>query len=94
MKAKVKKNKVTVSWKKIKKNKSGKKLLAQIKSIQVQYSADPKFEQNPVTKSVGKGKAKIVLKLNKETTYYVRVRYVGKDGYSNWTKPKKVKTKK
>ena len=31
--------------------------------------------------------------LKKKTTYYVRVRYAGADGYSNWSKVKKVKTK-
>ena len=38
-------------------------------------------------------KTKLTLKLKKKTTYYVRVRYVGADGYSNWSKVKKVKTK-
>lgn len=94
LKTKVKKNAVTVSWKKIKKTKKTKKLLAQIKGIQVQYSTDPKFKQKPATKNVGKNKTKIVLKLQKKTTHYIRVRYVGKDGYSKWTKVKKVKTKK
>ena len=37
-------------------------------------------------------KAKYTLKKN--TTYYIRIRYVGKDGVSKWTKAKKVKTKK
>ena len=93
VKAKAKKNSSTVSWKKIKKNKAGKKLLKQIKSIQVQYSTDPKFEQDPVTKNVGKKKTKVKLKLQKKTTYYIRVRYVGKDGVSRWSKVKRVKTK-
>ena len=93
VKAKAKKNKVTVSWKKIKKNKSGKKLLKQIKSIQVQYSTDPKFEQNINTKNVGKKKTKVKLKLQKKTTYYIRVRYVGNDGVSRWSKVKRVRTK-
>ena len=92
VKAKVKKNKVTVSWKKIKKNKAGKKLLKQIKSIQVQYSTDPSFK-DAVTKKVGKKKTKIKLKLQRKTTYYVRVRYVGADGVSRWSKVKRVKTK-
>lgn len=93
VKAKAKKNKVTVSWKKIKKNKSGKKLLEQIKSIQVRYSTDPKFKQNVKTKTVGKKKTKVTLKLQKKTTYYVRVRYKGSNGFSKWSKVKKVKTK-
>ena len=94
VKVKAKKNKVTVSWKKIKKNKKGKKLLKQIKSVQVQYSTDPKFRKNTKTKTVGKKKTKVKLKLKKRTTYYVRVRYVGKGGVSKWTKTKKVKTRK
>ncbi len=93
MKAKAKKNKVTVSWKKIKKNKTGKALLKQISSIQVQYSTDPGFTQNVSTKNVGKKKTKMKLKLQKKTTYYIRVRYVGNGGYSNWSGVKKVKTK-
>ena len=93
VKAKAKKNKVTVTWKKIKKTKKTKKLLSQIKGIQVQYAFDKGFTQNPVTKKVGKSKTKMVLKLQKKKTYYIRVRYVGSDGYSNWTKPQKVKIK-
>ena len=80
--------KVTVSWKKLKK-----KHLAQIKTIQIQYSTDPTFDQNPVTKTIGKNKTEVVLKLKKKTTYYIRLRYVGKDGFSNWSKVKKVKMK-
>ena len=41
VKATVKKNKVTVSWKKVK----DKALLKQIRSIQVQYAADKKFKK-------------------------------------------------
>ena len=94
VKAKAKKNKVTVSWKKIKKNKAGKKLLKQIKSIQVQYSTDKTFKKNVKTKTVGKKKTKIKLKLQKKTTYYVRVRYKGSNGFSKWSKEKRFKTKK
>ncbi len=93
LKAKAKKNKVTVSWKKIKKNKAGKKLLKQIKSIEVQYSTDNKFKKGVTTKKVGKSKTKITLKLKKKTTYYIRVRYKGSNGYSKWSSVKKVKTK-
>ena len=91
VKAKAKKNKVTVSWRKIKKK--NKALLAQIKGIQVQYSTDPKFEQNPVTKKIGKTKTKVTLNLKSKTAYYVRVRYMGNDGVSNWSRVKKVKAK-
>ena len=94
VKAKAKKNKVTVSWKKIKKNKAGKKLLKKIKSIQVQYSTDKAFITNVKTKTVGKKKTKVTLKLRKKTTYYIRVRYKGAKGFSKWSKVKKVKTKK
>ena len=93
VKAKAKKNKVTVSWKKIKKTQKTKALRAQIKSIQVQYATDPSFTQNVGTKTVGKNKTKAVLKLQRKTTYYVRVRYVGADGVSAWSKVKRVKTK-
>ncbi len=36
---------------------------------------------------------KVVLKLQRKKTYYIKVRYVGNGGYSNWSKPKRVKTK-
>ena len=94
IKTKAKKGTVTVSWKKIKKSKKTKALLAQIKSIQVQYSTDPNFATDVNTKTLGKKKTKAVLKLQRKTTYYVRVRYVGSDGVSNWSATKKVKTKK
>ncbi len=94
IKAKAKKSKVTVSWKKIKKNKAGKNLLKQIESIQVQYSTDKTFKKNVKTKTVGKKKTKATLKLQKKTTYYVRVRYKGSNGFSKWSAMKKVTTKK
>ena len=93
LKAKASKSKVTVSWKKIKKTKKTKALLAKIKSVQVQYSTDKSFATGVVNKKVGKNKTKSVLKLKNKTTYYVRARYVGADGVSNWSKVKKVKTK-
>ncbi len=93
VKAKAKKNKVTVFLKKFKKNKKSKALLKQITGIQIQYSTDPGFTQNVSTKNVGKKKTKVTLKLQKKTTYYIRVRYVGNGGYSNWSGVKKVKTK-
>ena len=90
-----KKGKVTVSWKKIKKTKKTKALLAQIKGIEVQYSTDPGFTTDVATKPVGKNKTKVTLKLQKNTTYYVRVRYTdGAGGVSNWSAVKRVKTKK
>ena len=94
VKAKAKKNKVTVTWKKIKKTKKTKALLAQIKGIQVEYSTDPTFTGIVTTVSVGKKKTKVVLKLQRKTIYYVRVRYIdGAGGVSNWSAVKTVKTK-
>ena len=89
-----KKGKVTVSWKKIKKTKKTKALLAQIKGIEVQYSTDPTFTNDVTTKNLGKKKTKVTLKLQKKTVYYIRVRYTdGAGGVSNWSKVRKVKTK-
>ena len=93
VKVKVGKNKVTVSWKKIGNTKKNRKLLAQIKGIQVQYSTDPKFGKNVKSERVDKDQTKVVLKLKKKTTYYIRVRYVGKGIVSKWTKAGKVKTR-
>ena len=94
VKAKAKRSKVTVSWKKIKKTKKTKALLAQIKGIEVQYSTDPTFASDVNTKKVGKKKTKVTLKLQKKTVYYIRVRYTdGTGGVSNWSKVRKVKTK-
>ena len=93
VKATAKKEKVTVTWNKIKKTKKTKALRAQIKSIQVQYATDASFTQNVGTKTVGKGKTKTTIKLERKTVYYVRVRYVGADGVSAWSKVKRVKTK-
>ena len=44
-------------------------------------------------KKVGKKKTKAILKLQRKTQYYIRVRYVGTDGYSDWGAVKAVKTK-
>ena len=91
-----KKGKVTVSWKKIKKSKKTKALLAQVKGIEVQISTDPTFTTDVQTKNLGKKKTKVTIKgLQKKTVYYVRVRYTdGAGGVSNWSATKKVKTKK
>ncbi len=90
VKAKVKKGKVTVSWKSIK---NKKKILKKVRYIQVQYSTDPTFSEGVVTKRVGKKKTKVTLKLNRYTTYYVRIRYVGSTGVSAWSSVKGVRTK-
>ena len=88
-----KKNKVQVTWNKIRKNKAGKKLIKQIKYIEIQAARDPEFQNIVATKNVGKKKSKTVLKLGRKTTYFVRVRYVGADGVSKWSKVKKIKTR-
>ncbi len=92
-KLRAKKNKVQVTWNKIRKNKAGKKLIKQIKYIEIQAARDPEFQNIVATKNVGKKKSKTVLKLGRKTTYFVRVRYVGNDGVSKWSKVKKIKTK-
>ena len=94
VKAKSKKNSITVSWNKIKKNKKTKALRAMIKNVEVQYSTDPTFpKEATVTRIIKKNKTKLVLRgLQRKTVYYVRVRYVGADGVSNW-KTKHVRTK-
>ncbi len=93
VRTKVKKNKVTVSWKKIANKKKTKALRKQIKAIEVQYSTDREFKNNVGSKFVGKKKTKVKLKLERKTVYYIRVRYVGADGVSKWSKVKRVRTK-
>ena len=96
LKAKAKKKKITVSWKKIKKTKKTKTLLKQIHGIEVQYSTDPGFPvESSVKVPLGKKKTKLVLKgLQPKTQYFVRVRYTdGAGGYSNWSAVKAFKTK-
>ena len=93
VKVKVKKNKVTVSWKKIKKKKKTKALLKKIKGVQVQCSLDKTFKQIVMNKKLGKSKTKVKLKLQKKKTYYIRVRYFGNGGFSKWSKVRRAKTK-
>ena len=90
VKVKAGKNKVTVSWKKIGRSEGDRKLRAQIKGVQIQYSTDPKFKKSRVTKKVGRDRTKAVLKLKKKKTYYIRLRYFGSGGTSKWTEAKKV----
>ena len=94
VKAKTKKNSITVSWNKIKKTKKTKALRKQIMNIEVQYSTDPSFpKETTVSRIIGKNKTKLVLRgLQRKTKYYVRVRYVGTDGVSSW-KTKHARTK-
>ncbi len=93
LRVKVKKNKVTVSWKKIRKTKSTQALLSRIRSIRIQYSTDPSFRKNVRTKKIGKNQTKITLNLKKKKTWYIRARYEGKGGaVSAWSGVKKVST--
>ena len=94
-KPKAAKGKATITWKKFKQTKKTKPIWKKIKKVEVQYSTDPIFKTK-TTKLVGKTKTKLVVKgLQKNTTYYVRVRYTDSvGGYSAWSSVKKVKTKK
>lgn len=96
VKTKARKNKVVVSWKRIKKNKKTKALRAMIKNVEVQYSTDPAFQKEAtVTRIIKKNKTKLVLRgLTRKTLYYVRVRYLdGAGGYSRWSRVKRARTK-
>ena len=64
-----------------------------IKKVQIQYSTNKAFKKGVKNKKVGKSKNKVTLKLKRKKTYFIRVRYVGKDGFSRWSKVKKVKTR-
>jgi predicted nucleic acid-binding Zn ribbon protein len=94
VKAKAGKKGVTVSWANLKKTKKNAKLYKKIKAVEVQYSTDSRFPINDaVSTRVKKKKNSVNLKLKGKTTYYVRVRYVGKDGNSAWSAVKKVTTR-
>ena len=90
------KNKITVKWKHFKHtSKKTKPIWKKIKKVQVQCATDSGFKNIVKTATVGRSKTKTTIKgLNKKTTYYVRVRYFDGTGYSNWSKTKKIKTKK
>ena len=90
------KNKVTVKWSHFKHtSRKAKRIWKKIKKVQVQCAADKGFTNIVKTVMVGKGKKKTAIKgLQKNTTYYVRVRYFDGTGYSAWSKVRKVKTKK
>ena len=93
VRAKGKKAKVIVTWRKIKKTTKTKALRAMIQGIQVQAATDPDFKNIVKTVNIEKNKTKVKLKLPGQTSYYVRVRYVGADGVSAWSKVKKATTK-
>lgn len=90
LKAKAKKTKVTVSWKKL--SKKDLKKLKNVSGIDVQVSTDPAFTNKIVNKTIGKKKAKFTFTGKKKTTYWVRVRYHASSGVSAW-KNKAVKVK-
>ncbi|MCR5544298.1 MAG: DUF6273 domain-containing protein [Eubacterium sp.] len=84
----VKKNRLTLKWKKIK----------DAKGYQVQYALNKKFTKSKKTKTTTKI-SYTIKKLKKKKTYYVRVRAYTKDSsgkkvYGKWSKVKKVKIKK
>ena len=86
------KGKVSVTWS-IKSAKKSKKGWKGTKKIELQYGTDPTFVTK-TSKTYKKTAQKATLKLAKNTTYYIRVRFTdGKGGYSKWV-TKKVKTKK
>ena len=89
------KGKATIKWKKFKKTKKTKAIWKQINNIEVQYSTDSAFPKNTTTSVIiGKTKTKLVVKGLQKGTYYSRLRYTdGANGYSNWSKIKKVTIK-
>lgn len=90
------KGKITIKWQKFKQTKKTKEIWKKIKKVQIQYSTDSSFQTGTVSKLVGKNKTKLDVKgLQKNTMYYVRIRYTdGTGGYSKWSKVKRAKTKK
>ena len=95
-KAEAKLNTIKKPKKTKKKGKKAKKttLWDQVKRIEIQYSTDPSFATGVITKTLGKQKVSVNLGgLKKGVTYYVRARYVGNGGYSNWSATKTVKVK-
>ena len=56
-------------------------MLKQVASIEIEYSTDPNFTKDTtVTTTVGKKKTRVVLNLQRKTTYFVRVKYRAKNG--------------
>ena len=91
VKVKAKKRKVTVSWKK---PSSGDMRRYGITGIEIQVSTDKNFTVLYKSKNLGKTKKSWKFKGKKKTTYYVRVRYLGNEGESRWSKTAKVRIKK
>ncbi|MCR5161253.1 MAG: InlB B-repeat-containing protein, partial [Lachnospiraceae bacterium] len=91
VKAKANKRRVTVSWNKpsvYDMNRYG------ITNFEIQVSTDKDFAAIYKSKKLGKTKKTWKFKGKKKTTYYVRVRYLGEDGASLWSKKAKVRIKK
>ena len=90
------KDKVTVTWKNFKQTKKTKPIWKNVRKVEIQYCTSKSFVTGVKSTSVSRSKTKATLKkLSKNTTYYVRIRYVdGKGGYSAWSAVKTVKTKK
>ena len=61
--------------------------------VQVQFSTSPDFSVNVGSEKVGRNDMKAVLHLERNKTYYIRVRYIGNGYKSGWSKVKIVKTK-
>lgn len=84
-----KKNKIIVSW----------KWKTSVSGFQIQYAQNKKFTKKKKSKMVGGWTSlKIITKLKKGKTYYVRVRAYkkssGKKIYGKWSKIKKIKIRK
>ena len=90
------KNKITVNWTHFKHtSKKTKKIWKPIKKVQIQCATDKAFSNIVKTVAIGKSKKKATINgLNKNTTYFVRVRYTDNSGYSNWSGVKQIKTKR
>ena len=90
------KNKITVKWTHFKHTaKKPKAVWKKISKVEVQCATDRAFKNIVKTQKAGKNKTKAVIRgLLKNTVYYVRVRYFDGTGYSEWSKVKKIRTKK
>ena len=92
---------LTINWEKFASKIRDSKAWKNAKSVEIQCSTKKNFSKNVKTieikkKKLNKAKAKTVLsKLKKNTTYYIRVRLIYSKGLrSNWSKTKKIRTKK
>ncbi len=88
-KAKVKGHEITLSWKKL-----SSKMRKNVSKVEIQISTGSKFTWR-IARRTQPSKTQLVLKgLMKKKTYFIRVRYIAKDGsVSAWSRTKKVKTK-